>query len=101
MHFTIKLQFTCYIKIKITGMAKQKIIPFIFLHFSPTDPGVLSYLKTRGGAFFAPPEVSGFLGSLGVVSENFNNTHLNLRYFLVHSKTNFFDCMHAHFFTAP
>ena len=40
------------------------------LILTPTDPGVLSYLKTRGGGggITAPPEVSGFFGSLGVVS---------------------------------
>ena len=32
---------------------------------TPTDPGVLSYLKTRGGAKKAPPEVSGFFWQFG------------------------------------
>ena len=37
----------------------------ISLVLTPTDPGVLSYLKTRGGAKKAPPEVSAFFGQFG------------------------------------
>ena len=64
-----------YHQVELLGKLKHKIKFSICLLkaikkwlLTPTDPGVLSYLKTRGRAFFAPPEVSGFLGSFGVVS---------------------------------